>query len=1093
MSIAQVHNGPTLPESLREQLLGFRRRLWLVKTAEALGIACCSLLLAYLAVFALDRLFDVPGWLRGALLLFACVAACAVPVYAYRWIWRRRQLSQLARLLSRKHPRIGDQLLGIIELAASESEQARSRVLCEAAIEHVARDAAQRDFRDAIPHPRHRKWGLAAALPAVVSIVLLALAPAAASNAWLRFLAPWRDTPRYTFAMLESTPDRVVVPHGEPFTLTAKLTENSPWRPREGQAQYGWQEPVSAAIDQREYRFNFPPQLEAGWLDLRIGDAIERVRIEPTLRPELAAVQARVALPDYLGHAEPIEKDARGGSLSVVQGSRVGFTATANRELDKASLNDQPIKPAGADIVGPPHVVGETERLQIRWQDRDGLSGLAPFTLSIEGREDEAPVVSCENLPRQKVVLDSEQLSFNVKAFDDFGVKLVGMEWRGLAEEDAVAKPAQGERLLAAGGQKQAELQAVGAFCAKTLGIEPQPVSVRIFVEDYLPDRKRVYSSEYILYVLDPQQHALWLREQLNKWQRHSLEVRDRELQLYETNKQLRDLSPERLDEPATRKQIEQQAAAERANAARLSNLTASGEDLVAQAARNPEFGVGHLEKWAEMLQVLKDISANRMPSVADLLKNASKAPAMAAKPASPKGPSVGQIRNARTGEPAQGGESKPLPPKPPAPSVVDVESSQLTKKEDEGGKPSASKPKAPRLGLPVTTLAGGGSKKKQEGSSPTATEDVDEAVKQQGDLLAEFEKVSDELNRILANLEGSTFLKRLKAASRVELELAGALSDRVSGEFGVPDVMMAADAQALVGKLGQRQQNVSKTVDVIFEDMLAYYERRRLAKFKTVTDEMKQMAVVDKLDRLASEMPKEVGLSIAQCEYWSDTLDRWAEDLVDATKGGECPGCKSRGSLPPSLVLEAMQILEAEINLRDETRVAEQSRPAVEQAAYQEQAEKLSSTQAQLKQRVDAVGKKLRDLPDGEQDFAPEIGLLAKVGEVMDETAGILKRPDTGAPAIAAETEVIELLLQAKRCDPKSGGGGGSTPGGGGAKDPAKQPALALIGSGANEKARPDQRDVQQASGEAGRILPEEFRAGLDEYFNRLENRSVE
>jgi hypothetical protein len=46
------------------------------------------------------------------------------------------------------------------------------------------------------------------------------------------------------------------------------------------------------------------------------------------------------------------------------------------------------------------------------------------------------------------------------------------------------------------------------------------------------------------------------------------------------------------------------------------------------------------------------------------------------------------------------------------------------------------------------------------------------------------------------------------------------------------------------------------------------------------------------------------------------------------------------------------------------------------------------------------------------------------------------------------------------------------------------------LIGSGANEKARADAHDVPQTSGEAGRVLPEEFRAGLDEYFNRLESR---
>lgn len=187
------------------------------------------------------------------------------------------------------------------------------------------------------------------------------------------------------------------------------------------------------------------------------------------------------------------------------------------------------------------------------------------------------------------------------------------------------------------------------------------------------------------------------------------------------------------------------------------------------------------------------------------------------------------------------------------------------------------------------------------------------------------------------------------------------------------------------------------------------------------------------------------------------------------------------------------MQILEAEINLRDETRVAEQSRPAVKEEEYKNEAEKLSKTQDELRVRVEAVVKRLGELPDGAQQFAYEIGLLGEVGRVMIETTGILAEPNTGSQAVAAETEIIELLLQAKRINPKSGGGGGSSPGGGSAKDPAQQPALALIGSGANENARPGERDVPQTSGEAGRTLPEEFRAGLDEYFNRLESRRTE
>ena len=40
----------------------------------------------------------------------------------------------------------------------------------------------------------------------------------------------------------------------------------------------------------------------------------------------------------------------------------------------------------------------------------------------------------------------------------------------------------------------------------------------------------------------------------------------------------------------------------------------------------------------------------------------------------------------------------------------------------------------------------------------------------------------------------------------------------------------------------------------------------------------------------LAEGIKSEQGTSIALCEFWSDTLDRWAEDLVDPACSGACP-----------------------------------------------------------------------------------------------------------------------------------------------------------------------------------------------------------
>ena len=103
-----------------------------------------------------------------------------------------------------------------------------------------------------------------------------------------------------------------------------------------------------------------------------------------------------------------------------------------------------------------------------------------------------------------------------------------------------------------------------------------------------------------------------------------------------------------------------------------------------------------------------------------------------------------------------------------------------------------------------------------------------------------------------------------------------------------------------------------------------------------------------------------------------------------------------------------------------------------------------------------------------------------------MQEASAILAQPETGSPAIAAETEAIELLLQSKRINPKGGGGGGSTPGGGGhGKTLDSACALWRRRERKGSPRRPRHLAIERR--ERG-FLPEEFRAGLDEYFNRLE-----
>ncbi len=182
------------------------------------------------------------------------------------------------------------------------------------------------------------------------------------------------------------------------------------------------------------------------------------------------------------------------------------------------------------------------------------------------------------------------------------------------------------------------------------------------------------------------------------------------------------------------------------------------------------------------------------------------------------------------------------------------------------------------------------------------------------------------------------------------------------------------------------------------------------------------------------------------------------------------------------------MKILEKEIGLREETRGTEQVREVLESEAYAQRADGLSQTQETLAKRTADVTQKIRELASKGLEFPKEIALLTRVEEVMREAQDLLARPDTGPEPIAAETEAIELLLQAKRMKPpKGGGGGGSTPGGGGSGD-TDESALALIGRGDEANAASVDRNTAQATGVTGTAYPAEFRAGLDAYFDELE-----
>lgn len=1096
-----------LPPVLESKLADFRQRVWLIKLTEGLLAALFGIALSYVLVFSLDRFMETPAWLRATLLVAgAATLGLGLPLKWHRWVWRQRRLEDAARLLKHTFPRLGDQLLGIVELARVDSGVAgRSERLVQAAMEQAAEAVKDRDFRQAVPEARHRQWACAAALVVVLVAAALILVPEAARNALARWFLPWSEVERYTFARVEKLPDRLVVPFAEKFELPVHLAADSRWSPHSATAKISGQPEVTAALKERQYPLSFPPQKEDASLSLSLGDVRKTLRLEPKLRPELTALSVRTQLPEYLKYQTKPVIEVRGGAVSVLKGSQAALEATASRDLARAEVDGKSQKVQGAKLVTEYRAITTSSESRLHWQDQDGLTPREPLILKIHAAEDEAPRITARRETVEQVVLDSEVVLFEVDAQDDYGVQRVGLEWRSVNDDKT-----RGEKLAAAGAPEKKEVPARATFSATRDGVAPQTLELRAWAEDYLPGRKRSKSAAFILHVLNKTDHALWLTEQFGKWLQAARESYEREQQLHETNKELRAMSVAELDRPENRRRIAQQASAENANAARLSGLTQSGRGLVEQATRNDEFDAARLESWATLLKSLDEIAAKRMPSVADLLKqgsnatggkasltsspsNSSQTPSQSGAKPSPPGTSQPTAPQVSSGPNLPSTGSKPIDPnatpKPPAPSISDRVGS-MSKAEPKAEDPNA-KPKPPgsgKLRLPTTMLAAAPSKdqhdeKKPEPESPAQAK-VETAITEQKDLLAEFAKVSDELSAILASLEASTFVKRFKAASQQQMIAAKDLNEKTLSAFG----LVKKPVKEAAG-IAEHEKKQSDVVRLIQNDLEAYSQRKPDMMFKNILGQMKQTQVVRALatlgDRAAINLS---GSSLAGAEYWADTMDRWAEELVAASECKSCSSC-SGDSLPPEIVLKVMQALRDEMKLRDETREIENTRSALSADDFQRQTIPLARKQSAIAKHTLGALEDIRALPQGSEKFAKEINLLSAVVGVMDEARGILYQPETGDPAIAAETEAIELLLQAKRSNPKSGGGGGSSPGGGGGAATASQAALADLGPGGDADSQVGARPVGQATGKAGRELPEEFKTGLDAYFNKLES----
>lgn len=864
-----------LPQSLRDQFGDFRSQLWKRKIVEASISGTFGLLLGYLAVFSLDRFIETSPWTRlGILLTSVSIAVIVVPRVLTRWIWNHRTLEQLAILIRHHDPRYGDRLLGAVELQHQDDDASvLSPELRDAAIAQLAQETTERDLDEALPRRVPGLLILSAVVALIATIGTIFWSSKAASTSLTRWVTPFGDTERYTFTKLEDDIDTLVVPHGEPFTKTLVLSNDTENTPDLATASVDHDAPFSVNRRKDRYTFRFNGLTHPAQVRFDVGDAKRTLDVRPLTRPAVEEIFAELSLPDYLGY--PNERlDISNGTLSALAGSVVKITGSASRELDEVTftLADGATSkgkidgrnfalPAPLTIEASPEVDDEANAvagaqtkptsptISFTLKDVEKLDGKHSFALTFKPTADNAPTVFVKGQTTYAILVD-EDLELHVNASDDFGVRETGMIWQTVPVGEETS-PNEDGIVLIQGHPRRRNIQTPFMFSPKDLALSPQRLILRAYVTDYLPERPRQFSEPIYLTILSHDEHARLVKERFGALMDELEELSRSEEAALEENRRLDALPTEQMSQPETTQRIEDQTAAEQSSGDQMEELEKKSRELFKEALRNKTIEPDALKEWSEMNSQLKELGKQDIPEVTQSLQ----------------------------------------------------QSSQEDKSNSEKDK-----------------------------SMSEAVEKQKEVLEKMKSALEQANRTEEKLEAagFVARLRAAAKKSREIASAMVHVVTRSLSSEGVSVAAGVATEDLAKDIYLELIENSKLQDNIRRSVGLIEDDLGHFARRTSEQDYAKIQSEMRKSQIRRALETLKIRIAdNQVGRSVPEIKRWADQLDAWA-DIIDPSKNDDKAGGGGEGgggaSQPPDLaqielMAELMRMIQEEQDIRAKTR----------------------------------------------------------------------------------------------------------------------------------------------------------------------------
>jgi hypothetical protein len=1015
-----------LPEALRAQFAVLERRLWRVDTVIMVAGALSGLLVSFALLFVSDRFWDTPRSVRILLTGVGLgVLAYFVVGWLRLWVLGRRDTRALATIVQGEYRRLGDRLLGIVELADANKRPANvSEALCKAAIAQVSTEALRFDFRLAVATRKPKLFALAAVFLLLLGLTPCILVPQAGINALARWIWPASSKARFTFVSLENVPDMLVVPHGEAFDIQCGVKYRSFYKPITASCQYERQPLINAPIDREQGRvlFQVPPQTQVGKLRLRIGDVSRTVVVEPTYRPALLKMLADVHMPEYL-HYPPQSKEVHNGRLQALEGSQLAFTGKTTRSLQGASMDAEKetrLSVKDTDFTSPPLPLAGDLKVAFSWTDRLKLTNKSPAWVSVAAQKDNPPQVDMPEMARALALLEDEVYPIKLAGTDDYGVKNIGMKLEITLPKSEEIKTVTSD--VKTGTYLDRKLDGQYEFSPMILRLPPgAQIMVRATALDYLPGRTPSESPMSRIFIISKEEHAKLVMEEFEKIRAALEELTRRQENLNTDTKQVKDMKPDEMAKAETGKQLGEQANEQADYAKQLERLAQEALKANMEALRNKSIPSETVKDMAQNAEIMQDIASEQMKQAMQALRNAQQA----------------------------------------------------------------------------------------QQSQQQRQQQTNRANDQQQQALDKLQDLLKKMAAALDKMQQKNLADRLKALGDTEKTVSTDLQKILGDTIGLKPGQLASPVRRLMSKMTTEQEKGSKETKKIQDEIQRFFQRTSSDKHESVHKKMEEAKPAEQLLQVADLIKENVGAqAMNQSKDLSEKFFAWAKELTgdDNSGGGGGGGGGGQQMSEEDLakLLELLRIRETEENLRDQSHLLEVFKKGRE--TYPEDTTKLAGKQ-------DETSKELAELKTA-QMFQKARPFMDAANEAMDDATLKLKTPRTDDQTLNPQTDAMNLLDEAIKAMMPSQQGqgqgqsqqgmmafmqmlamgqgqmgqqpGGQSPGGYAGGGPSDLANVQFNGD-VKGPARTS-RTVEKAGGSGTRVLPAEFRADLQSYFNAVE-----